>query len=120
MNIMKSTLIKPLISLFAIFLSSLSFAHHSTTEFTNTRVEMEGQLVQLSWRNPHPSLTFQSLTTGEFWNIQLPGTIESLSARGITSDSFTIGQSLNIAGQLSGRSENFYKAPMLYFPMAMN
>ena len=116
MNIMKITLIKSLISLLAILLSSLSFAHHSSTEFTNARVEMEGRLIQVSWRNPHPSLTFQSANTGELWNIQLPGTIESLSARGITLNTFVIGQNLNIAGLPSRRLDNFLQVTHVLLP----
>lgn len=116
MNIMKIKIIKPLISLFAILLSSLSFAHHSSTEFTNVRATLEGQLIQVAWRNPHPSLTFQSSSTEELWSLQLPGTIESLSATGITADSFIIGQSLNIAGLLSGRSDNFLQITNMLLP----
>jgi hypothetical protein len=116
MNITKITLSKSFTLLFAILLSSLSFAHHSSSEFSNANVEMEGQLRQINWRNPHPSLTFQSSKTEELWSLQLPGTIESLSARGISLDSFVIGQSLNISGLISRRSGNLLQLTHVLLP----
>ncbi len=110
------TLPKLMLSIVAILLSSLSFSHHSPSEFSNSSLEVEGTLVQVRWRNPHPSLTFKSSSTQELWSIQLPGNIASLSADGITKSSFLIGQSLRIAGLESPRSENYMQATNILFP----
>lgn len=109
--------VKTLVAVVLISLMpTLGLAHHSSSEFTPARIELEGTLLQLSWRNPHPSLTFQSSNTEALWNIQLPGTIESLSALGITADSFEIGQIVNIAGLASNRIENYIQGTHVLFP----
>ena len=97
-------------------LPSLGLTHHSSSEFTPTRIELEGTLLQVSWRNPHPSLTFQLSNTAELWNIQIPGTIESLTALGLTASSFEVGQSVNIAGLASNRIENYLQGTNVLFP----
>ena len=112
----KNTFIKTLVAVvFAFLMPSLALAHHSSSEFSNAGVELEGTLLQVSWRNPHPSLTFQSASTGELWNIQIPGTIESLTANNITASSFEIGQTINIAGLISTRIENYVQGTHILF-----
>jgi len=112
----KNTLIKTIMLVLSVTLfPSFGLAHHSSSEFTNTRIELEGTLLQVSWRNPHPSLTFQLSNTGELWNIQIPGTIESLPAIGITASSFKIGQNVNIAGFASSRIENYLQGTHVLF-----
>lgn len=112
----KKSFIKTLVAVLLVsLLPSLGLAHHSSSEFTPTRIELEGALLQLNWRNPHPSLTFQSSSTEKLWNIQLPGTIESLSAIGITANSFEVGQSVKIAGLTSNRIENYLQGSHVLF-----
>ena len=112
----KNTFIKTLVAVvFVSLMPSLAFSHHSSSEFSNARVELEGTLLQVSWRNPHPSLTFQLAGTGELWNIQIPGTIESLTADNITASSFEVGQSINIAGLISTRIENYVQGTHVLF-----
>ncbi len=112
----KNTFIKTLVAVVIVSLMpSLALAHHSSSEFTNARVELEGTLLQVSWRNPHPSLTFQLASTGELWNIQIPGTIESLTANDITANSFEIGQNINIAGLISARIEYYLQGTHVLF-----
>lgn len=112
----KNTFIKTLVAIvFVSLMPSLSLAHHSSSEFSNARVELEGTLLQVSWRNPHPSLTFQLASTGELWNIQIPGTIESLTASNITANSFEIGQTINIAGLISTRTDNYVQGTHILF-----
>lgn len=115
MKTIKLTFIKALFSMLALLLSSLSFSHHSTSEFSTLRGEMEGRLIQLSWRSPHPGLTFQSASTGALWHVQLPGTIRSLAENGITESSFEIGQTFKVAGLESSRTQNSLQATQLIF-----
>lgn len=113
---LKKSFITTLVAVLVVsLLPTLVLAHHSSSEFTPARIELEGQLLQLSWRNPHPSLTFQSSNTEELWNIQLPGTIESLSAIGITANSFEVGQNVKIAGLVSNRIENYLQGTHVLF-----
>ena len=119
MNITKKYIpsIKSLISILILTLfPALTMAHHSSSEFTNTRIELQGYLIQVSWRNPHPSLTLQLLNTEELWNIQIPGTIESLRANNITENSFEIGQSIKITGLTSSRTVNYLQGTHVLFP----
>jgi hypothetical protein len=112
----KNTFIKTIVAVvFVSLMPSLAMAHHSSSEFTNARVELEGTLLQVSWRNPHPSLTFQLASTGELWNIQIPGTIESLAANNITANSFETGQNINIAGLISTRIDNYIQCTHVLF-----
>lgn len=112
----KNTFIKKIVAVvFFSLMPSLTLAHHSSSEFTNARIELEGTLLQVSWRNPHPSLTFQLASTGELWNIQLPGTIESLRANNITTNSFEPGQNINIAGLISTRIDNYIQGTHVLF-----
>lgn len=113
---MKNKFLNKIVAIVLVsFLPTLGLAHHSSSEFTAIRIELEGTLLQVNWRNPHPSLTFQSAATAELWNIQLPGTIEALSEKGITANSFEIGQSVKIAGLTSNRIEHYLQGTNVLF-----
>jgi hypothetical protein len=111
----KNTFIRIIAVVFIFLMPFCAFAHHSSSEFSNSRFELEGTLHQVIWRNPHPIFTFQLASTGELWNIQLPGTIESLRANNIIENSFELGQSINITGLISMQRENYLLGTHILF-----
>lgn len=79
-------------------------AHHSMTHFEQAFTEMEGTLVDITWRNPH---VFFFLETEEangekkVWEMEA-GTIYVLGRAGVTRDLFTIGERIRVVGNKSG------------------
>ena len=88
-------------------------AHHSHAEFRVDTQEVEGELVSVIWRNPHPSLTLVA-TAGrgqeEIWRIQVQGNVNGLSREGVTGEQFAVGERIRIVGQVSGRREGLLLA----------
>lgn len=96
-----------MIRLFIIFLAQFCAftvqAHHSMTHFENAISEMEGVLVDISWRNPHVFFFVETEEpNGEkkVWELEA-GTIYVLGRAGVTRDLFTIGERVRIAGNKS-------------------
>ena len=54
---MKGALTMRLIALLFAFLPLVAVAHHSRTEFAQEVREVEGEIVRLTWANPHPDFT---------------------------------------------------------------
>jgi Family of unknown function (DUF6152) len=92
-------------SLFLLCLSpTVALAHHSRAEFSGEVQELNGELVDVVWTNPHP--TFKVRTSGdssEVWDIQLFGSVTTLTRTGVPSELFEIGQPIRIAGIPSDR-----------------
>ena len=36
-------------------------AHHSRAEFSDRELELEGELIEVAWRNPHPLFNIRSI-----------------------------------------------------------
>ncbi|MAM70249.1 MAG: hypothetical protein CMP91_03785 [Gammaproteobacteria bacterium] len=112
----KKALIKILIIYLSAIFPSFALAHHAPAEFTNTRIELEGTLLQVSWRNPHPGLNIQLSDTGAMWTVQIPETIRSLTENSITASTFEIGQTIKIVGFTSRQNENFLQGTHVLLP----
>jgi Family of unknown function (DUF6152) len=86
------------------FLPAIAFAHHSRAEFGGDVQELDGELLDVVWTNPHPSFKVRtSLDGGEIWNIQLFGSVTTLARTGVPKDLFKVGQPIRIAGVPSNR-----------------
>jgi hypothetical protein len=77
-------------------------AHHSHAEFSDEVQIVEGELLAVAWRNPHPSMTLEA-ADGEVWSVQVLGNINGLRRNGITGEIFTLGERVSITGQASMR-----------------
>ncbi len=80
-------------------------AHHSHAEFSSELQVVEGELLSIAWRNPHPAMTL-SVSNGdveETWQIQVLGNINGLRRDGVTGDLFAVGERVSITGQVSRR-----------------
>ena len=99
----------------ALFVGSLlvpvtAFAHHSVSSwFDRERVtELEGELTEVRWVNPHVRFTIVSTDeTGEEteWDIETLS-VSGIRRWGITPDLLSVGDRLLVAGNPSKRTEN--------------
>jgi len=90
--------------LLGIFLPASLTAHHSFVDYdTDDVVELEGELIEVRWRNPHPS--FSVAVQGETWTLDAGGKY-ALERSGINADSFTIGDQVRVAGWRSRSRPN--------------
>jgi hypothetical protein len=89
-------------------ISSAALAHHSRAEFVGDVVELEGELLEVQWLNPHPRFKVRlTESAAEIWEIQLYGSVTSLGRAGIDESFFTIGEGITVAGLVSSRRDNF-------------
>lgn len=91
-----------------LFLPMVLAAHHARVYFTDEVIEIEGELIGIGWKNPHPAMTL-SVTdpSGQetVWNLEVSGSVYPLRRQGVTQDLFRIGQSVQVAGQVSARND---------------
>ena len=93
-------------TLFFLILPAAASAHHSRAEFADEIQEIEGELVDIAWRNPHPVLTLKVVNDAgeeELWNVEGWQSANSLLRKGLTADAFTVGDQVRAAVQVSGR-----------------
>jgi len=86
-------------------------AHHSRAEFSSVVQVIQGEIVEIAWRNPHPVLTIR--VTNEDGNeilVNVEGwqSANSLTRKGVTSDAFRVGDRVTAAVQESSRRANLY------------
>ena len=83
-------------------------AHHSRVEFSDEVLELEGQLTELVWLNPHPALFLElENETGEpeTWRVEGHTGVRVYNRMGVTPDLFTIGDTIRVAGRPSTRRD---------------
>ena len=93
---------KTAIVLGCVAFTSIAFAHHSpNVHFDRTQtVEFTGELIEISWRNPHVLMTVRSTNDegeGVVWDLEYLAP-SFLSRQGITSDLFSVGDIIRVAG----------------------
>jgi len=92
-------------------LPSIASAHHSRAEFADEIQEMEGELVEIAWRNPHPVLTIRVVNDvgeAELRNVEGWQSANSALRKGLTADAFTVGARVRAAVQESNRRPQHY------------
>lgn len=97
--------------------SAGSVAHHSHAEFSSELTVVEGELLSIAWRNPHPAMTLRVSSNGadETWQVQVLGNINGLRRDGVTGDIFTVGERVTITGQPSRRRAGLLLATHVSF-----
>ena len=89
-----------------LVLPTMGSAHHSQAEFANEVQEIEAEIVEIAWRNPHPVLTVSVANDAgepELWEVESWSSANSLARKGVVADVFEIGQTVRAAVRLSGR-----------------
>jgi hypothetical protein len=81
-------------------------AHHSIAPFDQSAfAEIEGVVTRVAWRNPHLTMDVRVTRddgSAETWAIEADA-INALMRRGLTGESFAVGQSLRLGGFPSAR-----------------
>ncbi len=94
----------PILALSLLGAPALGLAHHSMTEFDSSVVEeLEGNIVDVSWRNPHIGLTLRTEDSegrATLWELEAQD-INSLNRRGLSSSPISVGDFVRVAGTLS-------------------
>jgi len=96
----------PFVALASWLLSCAAHAHHSNAEYDRSVLrEVEGELVEIGWRNPHVMFTLRAVTEAggvEDWELAgLP--IALLAKAGLAESMFAVGDRVKAAGYASRR-----------------
>jgi hypothetical protein len=89
----------------AVFVPPVAIAHHSRAEYTQAPLEIEGKLVAVLWRNPHPAFTVET-TDGNgrviTWDVEGWSALYTFERAGIARDRFNAGDHVRVLGLPSG------------------
>ena len=89
-----------------LVLPTMSSAHHSQAEYAIEVREIEGEIVEIAWRNPHPVLTVSVANDAggaELWEVESWSSANSLARKGLDADAFEVGRTVRAAVRLSRR-----------------
>ena len=102
----------PVKSLFVPILVALPLAaqsHHSPFGMQQTSTVLEGELVEVNWRNPHASFRLavvDAVGNETIWSMEA-NSLFNLERAGITRDSFPIGERVKVVGRASMRADDY-------------
>lgn len=107
---MRKTDFKSYVAVLLVTLPTSGFTHHSMSEFDRGVVtEVEGEVVSLSWRNPHVLLGIAATDdNGQavVWHLE-GGAVSSQRRRGLTSSRIQVGDHVRAAGWPSTRRPDY-------------
>ncbi len=87
----------------------LTLGHHSFTEYDSSVVrELQGEVVSVSWRNPHVLMSIRTENadgTEAVWDLEAQD-VNSLSRRGLDGSLINVGDTIRVAGHASTRRTN--------------
>ena len=81
-------------------------AHHSRSHYSDDIQEIEGNLVEVHWVNPHVGFTVSVANDDgeqELWRVEGISNLVSMQRGGVTPDAFTIGERVRAVGSPSVR-----------------
>jgi hypothetical protein len=81
-------------------------AHHSRAEYTEGAREIEGTLLAIVWRNPHPGFTVEAVDADgrrTVWEVEGFSSLYTFDRAGIARERFAEGDRLRVVGLPSGR-----------------
>jgi hypothetical protein len=97
-----------LLGITALLPASTALAHHSVSAYFDTSqvIEVQGELTEVRWRNPHVGFTINVRNeNGEETSWEISGTsLSHLGRLGLTADMFTLGEVVTFAGSPSRQS----------------
>ena len=108
---------KLIIALSAIAVPTAVLGHHSRAEFSNETVEVAGVLTDVFWQNPHIALHLEVEGDNgetESWRIEGWSRPAALESAGVTSELFSVGDSLVVAGRPSRRRQAILATNVLF------
>ena len=90
---------------FALAVPATAVAHHSRTQYEGNPVqEIQGELISVSWANPHAAFTVRvpnASGSAATWHLESWGSPYVLSRMGVTEDQFVVGSQVRLAGRAS-------------------
>ena len=94
-------------------------AHHSMSEFDReVTLELEGEIVDVSWTNPHVLLwlsTTDENGTEAVWELE-SNAVSAQRRRGLTGDLVEVGQRVRVAGSPSTRRDAYLQVQNVLLP----
>ncbi len=81
-----------------------TFAHHSRAHYGQDVIEMNVEIMQIDWRNPHVTFTMKTTSTAgeeKLWEIEGGSTYMLGRYSGLGRDQFNVGDQVRIAGSIS-------------------
>jgi hypothetical protein len=81
-------------------------AHHSRAEYSEEAIEIEGKLVRVLWRNPHPGFTVETVGADgrvDTWEVEGWSSLYTFDRARITRDRFADGDTVRVVGLPSAR-----------------
>jgi hypothetical protein len=93
---------------FGLLVPGLAFAHHSLALYAPDTTQLEGEVVDIAWQNPHVTLRLRTTGTDgklETWLME-GGSVTTLQRAGVTRELLRVGDRVKVAGRAS-RSEPF-------------
>ncbi len=97
----------------------LSLGHHSNAEYNfGVTEELEGEIVDVSWRNPHVQLTLRTEETDgseAIWELEAQD-VNSLGRRGLDGSLINVGDIVRVAGNRSTLRPNNMSVSNLLLP----
>jgi hypothetical protein len=86
----------------------VAFAHHSLLSYDHSKiVEIEGEVTEVFWRNPHVRLTVRAVEedgSERFWNVE-GASVNAMERAGIDAAFVNVGDGIKIVGHPSGIRE---------------
>jgi hypothetical protein len=93
-------------------------AHHSVAFYSSEIHEIEGELVEIAWQNPHVRLAVRSTAgsdAGKLWHLE-SSSIFLRQRDGVTRDLFRVGDHVKVAGRRSPRDDSALLALNMLLP----
>jgi hypothetical protein len=79
-------------------------AHHSRAHYGQEIVELDAEIVEIDWRNPHVTFTMKAMNAAgkaELWELEGGSTYMLSRYSGLGRDLFNVGDQVKIAGPIS-------------------
>jgi hypothetical protein len=103
----------------ALAVPVVAVAHHSRAEFSDEVEEIEGELVEVRWFNPHAAFILRVVdeTRGEqLWRVETFSGPRPMARFGVTGDLFRTGERVKIAGRKSKYRQNYLLGTNVLLP----
>jgi len=97
----------------------LAHGHHSNAEYDSSVVqELQGEILEVSWRNPHIELVLRTDgidNAAAIWDIEAQD-VNSLRRRGLDGSQISVGDIVRVAGNVSTTRPNNISVSNLLLP----
>src|SRR5688572_19104847 len=105
---MKRLLPLAVLMVWSVLASTPLGAHHSGSEYDRTTIEIQGQLLEVAWENPHVHFTVRAADpSGKLltWDVEA-NSLSILRRTDATPENLKVGDTIKVAGARSRRAPN--------------